>query len=130
MSDKISKKILREFGILIGFGFPILLGWLIPILTGHQFRIWTLWVSAIGFIFGLLAPRILYYPYLIWIKLGYILGWINSRIILGLIFLFVLIPIGLVMKIFGYDPLKIRRKRKITYKENRQNYKINLTRIF
>ena len=130
MSDKISKKTLREFGILIGFGFPILLGWLIPTLTGHQFRIWTLWVSLIGFIFGLLAPKILYYPYLIWIKLGYILGWINSRIILGLIFLFVLIPIGLVMKIFGYDPLKIRQKRKITYKENRQNHKINLTRIF
>ena len=104
MSDKISKKILREFGILIGFGFPILLGWLIPLLTGHQFRIWTLWVSAIGFIFGLLAPRILYLPYLLWLKLGYILGWINSRIILGLIFIFVLIPIGLVMKFFGYDP--------------------------
>ncbi len=130
MADKITKKILREFGILIGFGFPFFLGWLIPILTGHQFRIWTLWVSAIGFIFGLLAPIVLYYPYLIWIKLGDILGWVNSKIILGLIFIFVLIPIGLVMKIFGYDPLKIRQKRKTTYKENRKKHKINLTRIF
>ena len=130
MSNKISKKILREFGILIGFGFPIFLGWLVPTLTGHQFRIWTLWVSAIGFIFGLLAPRILYLPYLIWLKIGYILGWINSRIILGLIFIFVLIPIGLVMKIFGYDPLKIRTPRNKTYKDSRKNHTINLNRIF
>ena len=130
MSNKISKKILREFGILIGFGFPIFLGWLVPTLTGHQFRIWTLWVSAIGFIFGLLAPRILYLPYLLWLKLGYILGWINSRIILGLIFIFVLIPIGLVMKIFGYDPLKIRTPRNKTYKDSRKNHTINLNRIF
>jgi len=130
MSNKISKKILREFGILIGFGFPIFLGWLVPTLTGHQFRIWTLWVSAIGFIFGLLAPRILYLPYLLWLKLGYILGWINSRIILGLIFIFVLIPIGLVMKFFGYDPLKIRSPRNITYKHSRKNHTINLNRIF
>ena len=130
MSEKISKKILREFGILIGFGFPIFLGWLIPTLTGHEFRIWTLFVSAIGFSFGLLAPRILYYPYLIWIKLGYILGWINSKIVLGLIFILVLIPIGFIMKIFGYDPLKIRQIKKLTYKESRQNHKIDLTRIF
>jgi len=34
------------------------------------------------------------------------------------------------MKIFGYDPLKIRPNRKITYRENRQNHKIDLTRIF
>ena len=65
MSGKITKKILREFGIFLGFGFPFFLGWLIPTLTGHEFRVWTLWVSAIGFIFSLLAPRILYYPYLI-----------------------------------------------------------------
>ena len=130
MSEKISKKILREFGIIIGFGFPILLGWLIPRLTGHEFRIWTLFVSAIGFYCGLLIPRILYYPYLIWIKIGYLLGWINSKIILGLVFIFILIPIGFIMKLFGYDPLKIRQTKKLTYKESRQNHKIDLTRIF
>ena len=34
------------------------------------------------------------------------------------------------MKIFGYDPLKIRQKRKTTYKEIPKNNKIDLTRIF
>ncbi len=130
MSEKVSKKILREFGVIIGFGFPILLGWLIPSLTGHEFRIWTLFVSATGFTCGLLTPKILYYPYLIWMKLGYILGWINNKIILGLVFIVVLIPIGFIMKVFGYDPLKIRQIKKSTYKENRQNHKIDLNRIF
>ena len=85
-------------------------------------------MSAIGF--TLLTPKILYYPYLIWMKLGYILGWINNKIILGLVFIIVLIPIGFIMKVFGYDPLKIRQIKKSTYKENRQNHKIDLNRIF
>ena len=63
-------------------------------------------------------------------KLGYILGWINNKIILGLVFIIVLIPIGFIMKVFGYDPLKIRQIKKSTYKENRQNHKIDLNRIF
>ena len=63
-----------------------------------------------------------------WLLIDYLP--INSRIILGLIFIFVLIPIGLVMKFFGYDPLKIRSPRNITYKHSRKNHTINLNRIF
>ncbi len=37
MKEEISKK-LREFGLLIGFGFPILIDWLLPSLAGHGFR--------------------------------------------------------------------------------------------
>ena len=36
MKETISKKQLREFGLLIGFGFPILIGWLLPALFGHE----------------------------------------------------------------------------------------------
>ena len=38
----ISKKQLRQFGLLMGFGFPIILGWIVPHLSGHDFRIWNL----------------------------------------------------------------------------------------
>ena len=58
----ISKKQLREFGILIGFGFPFLLGWLVPLLFGHGFRVWTIWIGTPGLIHGLTAPRLLFYP--------------------------------------------------------------------
>ena len=130
MKEIISKKQLREFGLLIGFGFPLLIGWFIPSLTGHGFREWTLWVGFIGLIVGLTSPRLLYYPYKFWIKLGVLLGWINSHIILGLVFILVLQPIAYIMRLTGYDPLRRRRKGEKTYRENRQDHQTDLTRIF
>jgi len=130
MDEIISKKQLREFGLLIGFGFPLLIGWLIPALTGHGFREWTLWVGFIGLIIGLTSPRLLYYPYKFWMKLGLILGWVNSRIILCLVYTIVLIPIAFVMRLIGYDPLRRRRKGEKTYREIKKDHHTDLTRIF
>ena len=130
MKETISKKALREFGLLIGFGFPILIGWLIPSLFGHEFREWTLWIGIVGLILGLTAPRLLHYPYKIWMALGHVLGWVNSHIILGLVFIFVLQPIAYIMRLTGYDPLRRLRKGEKTYRENRQNHVTDLTRIF
>ena len=130
MKDTISKKQLREFGLLIGFGFPILIGLLLPAITGHGFRAWTLWVGIPGLILGHTIPRLLYYPYKCWMVLGHALGWVNSHIILGLVFIFVLQPIAFIMRLTGYDPLRRRRKGDKTYRENRQNHQTDLTRIF
>ncbi len=130
MKETISKKQLREFGLLIGFGFPLLVGWLLPSLVGHGFRIWTLWVGVPGLIIGLTAPLLLHYPYKGWMAVGHALGWINSNLILGLVFIVVLQPIAYIMRLRGYDPLRRRRKGKDTYREIRQDHHIDLTRIF
>ena len=130
MKEIISKKQLREFGVIIGFGFPILIGWLLPLLFGHEFRVWTLCVGIPGLILGLTAPSLLHYPYTAWMALGHTLGWVNSHIILGLVFIFVLQPIAYIMRLTGYDPLKRRRKGETTYREDRQDYRTDLTRIF
>ena len=130
MKEQISKKELREFGILIGIAFPILIGWILPSFTGHEFRIWTLWVGVTGFILGLISPRLLYYPYNCWLTLGNALGWVNSHIILGLLYIVVLQPISLIMRLIGYDPLRKQRKGEKTYRENKKNHRTDLTRIF
>ena len=130
MKEIISKKQLREFGLLIGFGFPILIGWLLPAIAGHGFKAWTLWVGVPVLILGLTAPRLLHYPYKGWMALGHALGWINSHIILGLVFIIVLLPISCIMRLTGYDPLRRRQKGEKTYRENKQDHKTDLTRIF
>ena len=130
MKEIISKKQLREFGLLIGFGFPILIGWLLPSLFGHEYRAWTLWIGVPGLILSLTAPRLLHYPYKGWMALGLVLGWVNSHIILGLVFIFVLQPIAFIMHLNGYDPLRTKRKGEKTYRENREDHQTNLTRIF
>ena len=130
MKEAISKKQLREFGLLIGFGFPIIIGWLLPFLFGHEFRAWTLWVGVPALILVVTAPRLLRQPYKAWMALGHALGFINSHIILGLVFIVVLQPIAYVMRLTGHDPLRKRRTGEATYRENRQDHRIDLTRIF
>ena len=130
MTASPSRKQLREFGFLLAIGFPLMLGWLLPALRGHGFHAWTLWVAIPGLTLGLLAPRALALPYRGWMALGHALGWVNSHIILGLVFIVVLQPIAYVMRLTGYDPLRRRRKGEKTYRENRQDHQTDLTRIF
>ena len=130
MKNLIPERELRKFGFIIGIGFPLIVGWLIPTVWGHIFKEWTLLVSLPFLIIGILKPLLLLYPYKIWIYIGDFLGLINSRLILGFVFLFVLLPISLFMKMFGYDPLKRRKLNLKSYKEDRNDQKIDLTRIF
>ena len=130
MKNYIPKKTLREFGFLICFTFPFLIGWILPLIGGHPFRTWTLFISIPSIILALTKPGLLLYPYRAWMKLGHILGWLNSRIILGLVFLIVLQPIALIMKIFGHDPLKTKKLVQKSYRENKTNHIINLKKIF
>ena len=130
MKKIISKKQLREFGILIGFGFPLFVGWLLPAIAGHGFKVWTFLIGVPAFILGFTAPNLLHYPYKGWMALGHALGWFNSKLILGLVFIVVLQPIAFVMRLTGYDPLRSRRKGGNTYKEIKQNHHTDFTRIF
>lgn len=130
MKNSISDEKLREFGLLIGFGIPLLFGLFLPLIAGHQFRIWTLYIGIPTLIIGFVKPRLLINIYNGWIKLGYILGWINSRIILAIVFILVLQPIAIIMKLVGHDPLRIKRRIVNSYRENKKNHKTNLTKIF
>ena len=81
-------------------------------------------------IIGIINPSLLFYPYKVWMKLGHILGWVNSRIILGLVFVIVLQPISLIMRIFNYDPLRKKKNNQKSYREVIKEKSINLNRIF
>jgi len=56
MQEEISKKQLREFGLLLGLGYPIIIGWLIPAIWGHFFKSWTLWIGIPSLILGVFSP--------------------------------------------------------------------------
>ena len=130
MKSSISKKQLRVFGLLIGFGFPIFIGWGLPAIGGHLFRAWTLYIGIPSLLLGILRPNLLCYPYKAWMAIGHLLGWINSRIILSLVFIFILQPIALIMKVFGYDPLRKKKNSQSSYRENKSNHKLDMTKIF
>ena len=127
--EKISIKILREFGIIFGIGFPFFIGWIFPLISNHSFKSWTLTIGFFSLILSILKPNSLLYPYKFWMSFGFLLGWVNSRIILGIIFIIVLQPIAFIMKIFGYDPLNKNIYKK-SFKEIRKENNIDLRKIF
>jgi hypothetical protein len=125
-----SQRQLREFGLLIGAVFPLLLGWLLPALHGHSFRVWTLWIGIPGLVFGLVWPRALAWPYRGWMALGHALGWINSHLILGVVFVLVLQPIAALMRVLGHDPLRRQRNDGESYREKPAQTSTDMRKIF
>jgi len=130
MKTTISNKKLREFGIVFGTGLPFFVGWIIPLINQELFKIWTLFIGFPIFLIGILKPKLLIYPYKFWFKIGSLLGLINSRLVLGLIFIVLLQPLALIMKCFRYDPLKKNKNRNKSYREDVQSKIIDLKRIF
>ena len=130
VKKNISKKELREFALIIGFFFPLLIGWVLPYLYGHGFRVWTIFFSLPFLILGVTYPRSLYHPYTAWMKFGKFAGFINSYLILGIIYILIVLPISLVLKILKYDPLNLMENNKNSYKLKRVNSKIDLNKNF
>lgn len=96
---------LRKFGIVMGIAFMIVLGILIPLLKRGTLSPFCCSLGAVFFILAFLWPASLKPVHQIWIKLGHILGWINTRIILGFVFFACITPISLIMRLWGRDPL-------------------------
>jgi hypothetical protein len=66
-------------------------------------------VGAVLVLLGYLQPRWLKYPSAAWWKFAMVLGYVNARVILTLIFSLVLVPLGVVWRLIGRDPLARRR---------------------
>ena len=107
MSRTVDVKQLRHFGYLVGGIFGVIGLW--PLLWRQQNpRLWALALTVLLVVPALVAPRILAPVYRVWMRLGEVLAWINTRIILGVVFYGVVTPIGLVMRLMGHDPMRRR----------------------
>jgi hypothetical protein len=99
-----SVKPLRSFGFLVGGAFALLGVW--PRLVhGAPWRLWALAAAALLVVPAVVAPRLLAPVQRAWMRVGRMLGFINTRIILGAAFYLVFTPIGTVMRWCGWDPL-------------------------
>ena len=101
----INKKQLRDFGLIWAGIFVILAFY--PLIKNKDVRFWQLYLSITFVVISLTYP-IFYqktYFYQAWIKFGNILGKINSKIIIFLLFYIIFLPIGVLLKIFRKDLL-------------------------
>ena len=111
--DKIKIGSNRSFGIV--FFILFLLIALYPTINSEGIRMWSIIVSLIFLVLGLLDSKILTPLNKIWFKFGLLLGRVISPFIMGIIFFLVVTPIGLIMRILGKDVLNLKYNSNKTY---------------
>ncbi|HKU51362.1 MAG TPA: SxtJ family membrane protein, partial [Nitrospira sp.] len=78
-----------------------------PFVWRHEaVRLWAVVPGGLLIAAGAVMPSLLREIYTGWMFLGHILGWINTRIILGIVFYGIVTPMGIVMKMMGRDPMR------------------------
>ena len=103
----------RNFGIV--FFIVFLLIAIYPFLVGNDIRIWSLLISFVFLILGLINSKILTPLNKLWFKFGLLLGKIISPLIMGFIFFIVVTPIGIIMRLLRKDLLNLKYNQKKTY---------------
>lgn len=117
VNSALTPKILREFAWIMAGMIAFLFGLVIPLVKGHGLPILPWAIAVVFVLLGLLAPRSLKPVYELWLKIGHVLGWINSRIILTLIFALVITPMALVMKLLKRDTMARQLEpQRVTYR--------------
>ncbi|MCR5883512.1 SxtJ family membrane protein [Rhizobacter sp. J219] len=96
----------RSFGIVFAVVFLIIAAW--PLLHSGAIRWWSVGVAGAFAAVAVVMPSILAVPNRLWMKFGLLLAKIVSPVALGILFYLVFTPIGLVMRMAGKDPLRLK----------------------
>ena len=118
----------RSFGIVFFVVFLFIGLW--PILNGNEPRIWSIVISLIFFILGILNSKILTPLNKLWFRFGIFLGNFISPIIMGIVFFLVVTPTGLIMKLFRKDLINLRKNNSSTYWIEKKDIKSSMKNQF
>lgn len=100
---------LRKFGLVMAVAIAAVFGLALPWLFGRPWPAWPFWLAGAFVAFAAAWPRALAPVQRGWLKLGHALGWVNSRIVLSVFFFAVVLPLGLVMRLLGKNPIARKR---------------------
>lgn len=91
-----------QLGLVLGALFAAFFGvW--PLLRHRGSPPWPWMLAGVLWLFALIWPAALSYLHRGWTKLGLALGWVNTRVILTLLFAISIVPVGIVMRLCGRD---------------------------
>jgi hypothetical protein len=107
-SIDVSNAAVRKFGYLmaaVSAAASVFIIWRSGGAPGAE-RLWIPGAGCLLAVVGRFLPRILRPVYRLWMMLAVVLGFVMTRIILGIVFICVVTPIGIVMRMLGRDPLR------------------------
>jgi|SRR6266850_328603 len=97
----------RSFGWVFTVVFLIVAVW--PLVSGGRVRWWSLFIAAAFALVTVAAPKLLSLPNRLWLRFGLLLNRIISPVVLAFLFYLVVTPMGVLMRVFGKDSLRLRR---------------------
>tara|TARA_Y100000591_G_scaffold272939_1_gene248675 strand:+ start:1376 stop:1753 length:378 start_codon:yes stop_codon:yes gene_type:complete len=103
----------KSFGILFFIVFLLVAIW--PVLESGSIRVWSLVISIIFLILGIINSKILTPLKSGWIKFGEILGKVIAPIVMGFIYFIIITPIGILIRLLGKDLLNIKYNKDKSY---------------
>ena len=118
----------KSFGIVFCIFF-IIVG-LYPLINADGIRVWSIILSIIFLILGLLNSRFLTPLNILWFKFGIFLGKFVSPFVMGLVFFLVVTPTGIIMRLLKKDLLKLKKNNLKTYWINRPDSKSDMKNQF
>ncbi len=113
-----NKTEMRKFGLMMGAVIVILFGLLFPWLFEHGYPLWPWIIAGLFWLTAVAVPASLEPVHSGWLRFGHALGWINTRIILGLMFYTVFLFVSLIMRLVGKDPMSR------TFDKNLNSYRV------
>ena len=128
MEKKIKVSSNKSFGIVFSIFFLLISVYLL--LNNDPIFYWSLFVSFIFLVLGLMNSKILSPLNLLWFKFGILLGKIVSPVVMGIIFFLVVTPISIILKIFGKDVLNLKFNNNKTYWIVKDGPKSNMKKQF
>jgi len=92
-------------------------GLVVPLFSNSMFPLWP-WLFFLFVVFiGRVKPVMIRPFYLIWMELGLALGWLNTRVILAIVFYTLIFPLGILAIVFRKNiMIKKVEKKIITYR--------------
>lgn len=99
----VSKKSLRKFAFLVGAIVFVIPFWILFRGFLHPAYYFAVIAGLLLIVTGVFYPHRLTNFYRVWMGLAFAIGWVVSRILLMIIFYFVIMPIGLTARIFGKE---------------------------
>jgi len=96
----------RQFGFVFTVVFAVVTVW--PLFSGRPLRLWSAVVAAAFLAAALVAPRVLTPLNRVWLWIGLLLHRCVSPIVLGMVFFSTVTPIGVLFRLLGKDPLRLK----------------------
>jgi len=128
-NSKINISSNRSFGLVFFVIFLIVALW--PLKYEEDIRLWSLVISIIFFILGVINSKLLTPLNKLWFKFGILLGSIVSPIIMGIVYFAVVTPTGVLMRLLGKDLLRMSKvKNTSTYWIKRDKQKNTMKKQF